>query len=197
MSIPSTSLGTQRNGYFSLISLRSSCEMFGWMICLRSTGSRPPTKNCRRARRGVMLGLARPTRLVFDNEHARQEFAVALKDLTFTPEGSKQPRLYGINLSVRPGELVLITGPSGSGKSSLCDILTGVIPHMRPGILSGHCFVGGSTPADIPISALSTKVGRVFENPDNQFVMLSVADEVAFGLENFCMDPGAIRRRIP
>lgn len=97
-------------------------------------------------------------------------------------------------LDVRAGETVLITGPSGCGKSTLARCLTGLIPHLYRGKLSGRVVVDGLNTAGVPLWRLAERVGMVFQNPASQMLAATVEKEIVFGLENLglpCDEIGA------
>lgn len=97
--------------------------------------------------------------------------------------------------SVAAGEVVLLLGPSGSGKSSLALALNGLIPHAIPAEVSGTIEVAGTDTAHATVAQLSTSVGMVFQDPDAQLVTGTVFDEVAFGPENLRMPVGDVLAR--
>jgi energy-coupling factor transporter ATP-binding protein EcfA2 len=99
-------------------------------------------------------------------------------------------------LHVRPGEWVLVRGPSGCGKSTLARCLTGLIPHLYRGTLSGAVWVDGLRTSETPMWRLSEHAGMVFQNPAAQMLASSVEGEVVFGLENLGLPREAIGRRL-
>jgi energy-coupling factor transporter ATP-binding protein EcfA2 len=122
--------------------------------------------------------------------------AVTLKNVSYTYSGGIRPALKGVNLSVRQGESLMITGPSGAGKTTLCRSLNGLIPHYFRGKLDGHVTINGVDTRASTISALSHVVGLLFQDPASQLVNPTVADEVAFGPENYGVPPEEIRARV-
>lgn len=109
---------------------------------------------------------------------------ISLKNVTFQYQNQSEPTLKNIDLQIKPGEKVLLTGPSGSGKSTLGNLLNGVIPEEFPGELSGQLMINGKNLAELDLTALSFEVGTVLQDPDAQFVALTVAEDIAFALEN-------------
>ena len=99
-------------------------------------------------------------------------------------------------LDVDTGQIVLLTGPSGCGKSTLARCLTGLIPHLYRGTLSGRVLVQGLDTAHAPLWQLSEHVGMVFQNPAAQMLAATVQDEIVFGLENLGLPPGEIAHRL-
>lgn len=122
--------------------------------------------------------------------------ALRVQDVEFTNEGQDKPTLENLNLSVDKGDFLLVAGPSGSGKSTFCDLFNGIVPHARKGTFRGRVFVDGIDTRTVTVQELSTEVGRVFQDPESQFCTLFVADEVAFGPENLCLDREVIKSRV-
>jgi len=100
------------------------------------------------------------------------------------------------SLSADSGELHHVNGPSGCGKSTLARMLTGLIPHLYRGALTGEVRVDGQRAADIPLWQLSARVGFVGQNPAAQLLATTVRDEVLFGLENLGLSNVEMRRRL-
>ena len=112
---------------------------------------------------------------------------IEFNDFTFRYRAQSEPTLKNINLTIRPGEKILIIGPSGSGKSTLAHCINGLVPFMFPGEITGTYSVGGKDPKDLEIFGLSKIVGTVMQDTDGQFIGLTVAEDVAFALENDCV----------
>lgn len=121
--------------------------------------------------------------LVFDN-------------YSFSYGDSSRLALSNINLSISPGEIVLIAGASGCGKSTFLKSINGLIPHMYPGKIEGGVIVAGREVNNTRISQLATKVGYVFQNPENQIFMFSVERDIAFGLENLGIPRETMRKKV-
>lgn len=111
---------------------------------------------------------------------------IEFKDFSFKYNAQKNPTLNNINLSIYPGEKILICGPSGSGKSTLGNCLNGLIPFSYPGEIKGSLIVDGIETKNSSIFELSNHIGTVLQDPDGQFVGLTVAEDIAFSLENDC-----------
>ena len=113
---------------------------------------------------------------------------IEFKDYTFKYRSQVEPTLYNIDLAVYPGEKVLIVGPSGSGKSTLAHFINGLVPFSFPGESSGTLTVGGQDPSKAGIFGMSKLVGTVLQDTDGQFIGLTVAEDIAFALENDCVE---------
>ncbi len=104
--------------------------------------------------------------------------------------------LRDVELSVMPGEFVVVTGPAASGKSTLCYCLTGVIPHSISADLEGDVFVAGRRLRDLRLPEVAPLLGFVLQAPENQLFSLSVREDVSFGPENLCLPIDDIQRRV-
>ena len=111
---------------------------------------------------------------------------ISFRDFSFQYRAQKEPTVRHINLDIMPGERVLIAGPSGSGKSTLGNCINGLIPFSYPGEVSGSLVVDGVNAPQSSIFELSAHVGTVLQDPDGQFIGLTVAEDIAFALENSC-----------
>ncbi len=121
---------------------------------------------------------------------------IKLENLTFYYGEAEKPALRDVSLEIRDGELVLLTGPSGGGKSTLCRLLNGLIPHFYGGKLAGSIEVNGLDVKKHSTTEMATVVGMVFQDPENQLVAMDVEREIAFGLENLAFPRDLIARRI-
>ena len=122
--------------------------------------------------------------------------AIQLEHVTFQYDSQAEPTLHDVNLTIQPGEKVLIVGPSGSGKSTLGNLINGLIPHAFPGKLSGSVKVNGAEVKDQSLAALSVNVGTVLQDPDAQFVALTAGEDIAFALENSAVAPSEMHARV-
>jgi energy-coupling factor transporter ATP-binding protein EcfA2 len=121
---------------------------------------------------------------------------IHLDRLTYTYPGSPDRALSDVSLDIADGEFVLVAGPSGSGKSTLLRVLNGLVPHFTGGSVSGSATVSGRDPIAEGPQALSRVVGFVFQDPESQFVVDRVEDEIAFALENAAVPPTEMRLRV-
>ncbi|MCG0753488.1 ABC transporter, ATP-binding protein [Lactiplantibacillus plantarum] len=119
---------------------------------------------------------------------------ISFKNFSFQYNSQTEPTLRDINLDIYPGEKVLIAGPSGSGKSTLGRCLNGLIPQSYPGTVTGQARIAGQTITESSIFALSQDVGTVLQDPDSQFVGLTVVEDMAFSLENDQQTQPAMRQ---
>jgi energy-coupling factor transport system ATP-binding protein len=117
-------------------------------------------------------------------------------DVTVHAPGSPRPLLAGVSLELAPGERMLVLGPSGSGKSSLVNVLTGVIPFSQNLSVEGAVLLGGADVSELPVVERARRVGAVAQDPAAAVCLARVDDEVALPLENHGVDPSAISGRI-
>jgi energy-coupling factor transport system ATP-binding protein len=116
---------------------------------------------------------------------ARDELVLSIESFSFTYDGSYQPALSNIDLSVRRGEFLGIVGPTGAGKSTLLQCLCGVIPFYNHGERSGAVYVKGREVAQYRgLADIANTVSLVLQDPETQLFNLHVRDELAWGLEN-------------
>jgi len=124
------------------------------------------------------------------------EYDIEFIDVSFTYEGAETPAIENITLRVQPGEVVLLTGPSGAGKTTLCSCLNGLVPHFHNGVLKGQVLVKGRDTKKTRVGILSSLVGLVFQDPESQLISPTVADEIAFGPENLAVPRDEIIKRV-
>ena len=118
---------------------------------------------------------------------------ISFEDFGFQYTAQAEPTLYNINLTISRGEKVLIAGPSGCGKSTLAHCMNGLIPNSYPGKATGRLTVGGRDAGKLSLFDLSKVVGTVLQDSDGQFIGLTVAEDMAFALENDCMEQGEMK----
>ena len=121
---------------------------------------------------------------------------IKIRDLTFYYGDASRPALQDVNLDIEDGEFVLVTGPSGCGKTSLCRCFNGLIPHFYGGEIAGGLEVQGLDVMRHTTRDLATRVGMVFQDPENQLVSMDVQREVAFGLENLAFPKDVMAKRV-
>jgi energy-coupling factor transport system ATP-binding protein len=115
---------------------------------------------------------------------------IEIKDLSFSYV-SNQPVLTDVNLTIQQGEWVTILGHNGSGKSTLSKLIIGLLKAK-----AGTITVDGMVLSEETVYDVRKKIGIVFQNPDNQFVGVTVEDDIAFGMENLCFEREEILARI-
>ncbi len=106
------------------------------------------------------------------------------------------PALRGVGLGLPPGSFTLVVGASGGGKSTLLRTLNGLVPHFFGGVFQGRVRVLDADPVALTPRRMGRHVGLVFQDPEAQFVVSTVEDELAFGMENFGVPPSVMRGRI-
>ncbi|MDO4565731.1 MAG: ABC transporter ATP-binding protein [Oscillospiraceae bacterium] len=125
-----------------------------------------------------------------------QDAIIEFKNFGFQYDAQAEPTLYDINLSVRPGEKLLIAGPSGSGKSTLAHCINGLIPFSLRGEMTGELLLGGRPTSELSLFEISKTVGTVLQDSDAQFIGLTVAEDIAFALENDCVPKDEMVKRV-
>ena len=121
---------------------------------------------------------------------------ITLHDVSYTYPAAAQPALQRVSLAIDEGEFVLVCGSSGGGKSTLLRAINGLVPHFHGGLWSGQALVAGQDTRTTPPRDLAGSVGFVFQDPDAQFVVEVVEDELAFAMENAGLSQTVMRRRI-
>ena len=122
--------------------------------------------------------------------------ALELKNVRFKYRGSENWALDSVSLEVEKGEFVTVLGCNGSGKSTMCLLTNGLIPHAIQGDLQGSVSVFGNNVVEQPVAQSATKVGIVFQEPESQLFCMSVEEEVAFGPENLAVPREEIKARV-
>ena len=117
---------------------------------------------------------------------AERKPIISFRNFSFQYRAQKRPTLTDIDLEIYPGERVLIAGPSGSGKSTLAGCINGLNPFSNPGACTGTLTVDGVDAPHSSLFELSAHVGTALQDPDGQFIGLTVGEDIAFALENSC-----------
>lgn len=126
----------------------------------------------------------------------QMEPIIAFRNFSFKYRSQVEPTLKDINLEIYPGEKVLIVGPSGSGKSTLAHCMNGLVPFSYKGDITGEYQIKGQTPRKLGIFGLSKMVGTVLQDTDGQFIGLTVAEDIAFALENDRVEQQEMKQRV-
>ena len=121
---------------------------------------------------------------------------ISFQNVSFSYPDSERPAIQNINLEVAPGTLALVIGESGSGKSTMLRCVNGLVPHFSGGSLQGNVRVNGLNPVQATPKVMSRHVGFIFQDPEAQFVVDRVEDEIAFALENSALPAEEIRLRV-
>lgn len=124
------------------------------------------------------------------------EVVISFENFGFQYTAQAEPTLFEINLKIRKGEKVLIAGPSGCGKSTLAHCINGLVPNSYPGKTTGVLKVGGKNALDLGLFGLSKMIGTVLQDSDGQFIGLTVAEDIAFALENDCIPEEQMRKEV-
>lgn len=123
---------------------------------------------------------------------------IKFENFYYRYKGNEEYALNNIRLKIKDNysKFILLCGETGSGKTSLIRCMNGLIPQFYTGFYKGKVFVNGKDTVGTSIANLSTEVGIVFQNPENQLIAMNVEHEIAFGLENFGISPKEISKRI-
>ena len=121
---------------------------------------------------------------------------IQLNHVTYTYPNQIAPALADFSAVIQPGEFVLVVGPSGAGKSTFLRSLNGLVPHFYGGRWAGRADVFGRDPVALAPRGMADLVGFVFQDPEAQFVVDTVEDELAFAMENFALPPATMRKRV-
>ena len=125
------------------------------------------------------------------DENIAEDSAIFLKDLSFSYIENGPLNIEEITLDIKRGQSVAIIGHNGSGKSTLAKLIDGILVQK-----SGDIFIFGVKMTDDNVLLLRRDIALVFQNPDSQFIGATVRDDIAFGLENECVDPKAMPQMI-
>ncbi|MFI8945552.1 ABC transporter ATP-binding protein [Streptomyces sp. NPDC053750] len=121
---------------------------------------------------------------------------IRFEDVSVTYDGAAEPTVRGVDFEVPEGELVLLAGPSGVGKSTVLGAVSGLVPHFTGGTLSGRVTVAGRDTRTHKPRELADVVGTVGQDPLSHFVTDTVEDELAYGMESLGLAPAVMRRRV-
>ncbi|MFB7242579.1 cobalt ABC transporter ATP-binding protein [Streptomyces populi] len=121
---------------------------------------------------------------------------IRFEDVSVTYAGAAGPSVRGVDLEVPEGELVLLVGPSGVGKSTVLGAVSGLVPHFTGGTLRGRVTVAGRDTRTHKPRELADVVGTVGQDPLSHFVTDTVEDELAYGMESLGLPPAVMRRRV-
>ena len=121
---------------------------------------------------------------------------IRFDNFSFRYKGNEDYALNNINLEIKEKSFILLAGETGSGKTSFIRCFNGLIPQFYAGYYKGSVQIAGKNTITTPISDLSTIVGIVFQNPENQLVAMNVEHEIAFGMENLGIPASEIEKKI-
>ncbi|MFI7017061.1 ABC transporter ATP-binding protein [Streptomyces sp. NPDC050164] len=121
---------------------------------------------------------------------------IRFEDVSVTYDGAAEPTVQGMDFEVPEGELVLLAGPSGVGKSTVLGAVSGLVPHFTGGTLRGRVTVAGRDTRTHKPRELADVVGTVGQDPLSHFVTDTVEDELAYGMESLGLAPDVMRRRV-
>ncbi|MFJ6389037.1 ABC transporter ATP-binding protein [Streptomyces sp. NPDC091972] len=121
---------------------------------------------------------------------------IRFENVSVTYDGASEPTVRGVDLEVPEGELVLLVGPSGVGKSTILGAVSGLVPHFTGGTLRGRVAVAGRDTRTHKPRELADVVGTVGQDPLSHFVTDTVEDELAYGMESLGLPPAVMRRRV-
>ncbi|WP_026529234.1 ABC transporter ATP-binding protein [Butyrivibrio sp. VCD2006] len=121
---------------------------------------------------------------------------IEFKELGFQYRAQASPTLYNISFTVRKGEKLLIAGPSGCGKSTIANLINGLIPFSYKGEITGSLLINGKESRDMSLFDISHTIGTVLQDSDAQFVGMTVAEDLAFALENDCIPQDEMKESV-
>ncbi len=112
---------------------------------------------------------------------------IEIRDLTYTYPGAEVPTLRGVDLEIERGDFLAIVGNNGCGKSTLCKVMNGLIPHFIAGEFTGTVEIDGASTLESEIGELAQKVGYVYQDFENQIVRPTVLDDASYACMNYAM----------
>jgi len=121
---------------------------------------------------------------------------IYLDHVTYFYPDQTTPALADFSVEIEPGEFVLVVGPSGAGKSTFLRSLNGLVPHFYGGRWAGRAEIFGRDPVAVAPRGMADLVGFVFQDPEAQFVVDTVEDELSFAMENFALPQTTMRKRV-
>lgn len=121
---------------------------------------------------------------------------IEFTDFSFKYTSQQHETLKNINLTIYEGERVLILGESGCGKSTLSNAINGLVPFYFPGEIKGSLKINGKESKDMSIFEISKTVGTILQDPDNQFIALTAGEDIAFKLENICVESSDMHNKV-
>ena len=131
------------------------------------------------------------------NNQEAENPIVSVENLTFNYPTGELPAIENVSFTVKRGEFLGIMGPSGAGKTTLCQILKGLIPYSNPGKMIGKVLIDGLAYKRSTVAQVSSKVGFVFQDPEMQIIGLTIEEDLAFGPENYEWDRERMLKNIP
>lgn len=140
---------------------------------------------------------ARPFVLAMNKkEQEMKKPIIELNQFSFQYHSQAEPTLKNLNLTIYEGEKILVIGPSGSGKSTFAHCMNGLIPNQYEGKIEGECRIYGKSLKEQSLFDLSFQTGTVLQDTDGQFIGLTVAEDIAFLLENDAVAPEIMKKEV-
>ena len=121
---------------------------------------------------------------------------IKYENVSFNYANSNRQVLKNINLEIKEGDFVVITGPTGAGKTTLCEMMNGIIPNFVKGDLTGSITVDGMDPTKTQVATMAQTVGLVFQDPNTQLFGMTVEEDIAFGATNLGYDYYECMKRV-